>query len=42
MVENVSYIVESLSTIAVEVVKEVPDRVEKVPLLAYNEEVTTC
>jgi hypothetical protein len=42
MVEKVSLMVESVSMIAVEVVKEVPDRVEKVPLPAYNEEVVTC
>jgi hypothetical protein len=42
IVEKVSLMVESVEMVAVEVVKEVPDRVEKFPLPAYNEEVVVC
>ena len=42
MVEKVSLIVESVSTMILDAVKEVPVRVEKVPLPAYNEEVVVC
>ena len=42
MVEKVSLMVESVEMVAVEVVKEVPDSVEKFPLPAYNEEVVVC
>ena len=42
MVEKVSLIVESVSTMILDVVKEVPVRVEKVPFPANNVEVVTC
>lgn len=42
MVEKVSIVVESVVMIAFDVVKEVPDRVEKVPFGVYNEEAVTC
>jgi len=42
MVEKISLIVESVSTMILDAVKEVPVRVEKVPLPAYNEEVVVC
>ena len=42
IVEKVSLMVESVSTVILDTVKEVPDRVEKFPLPAYKEEVVVC
>lgn len=42
IVEKVSFIVESVVMIEVEVVKELPDRIETFPFPVYNEEVVVC
>ena len=42
IVEKVSLMVESVEMVALDIVKEVPDRVEKFPLPVYNEEVVAC